>query len=241
MQLRLRVIGGKSDGQEIEIKASEFCIGRGEDVQLRPKSDLISRRHCVLGARDGKAYCKDLDSRNGTFINGEQIKGEVQLKVGDVLRVGRLQFEILIDHSTPASKKPPVESVREAVARTAAASSEKDGSDVEGSITDWLNEASETESPIQQTISETRQFRLDDTRGIPEGDTDSVSSSGDKTDKGSGDTLVASNSDTESKTLSGVSDGKKAKPGKLPDRPKFSSADSKGAASDMLKKFFNRR
>lgn len=224
MQLKLKVIGGKNDGRELEIKVPEFIIGRGEGVNLRPKSDLISRHHCAVLLEDGQAFINDLDSRNGTFLNGEQIKGKVKLQIGDLLRVGRLQFEILIDHGSPARKKPKVTSVKEAAERTAAANSNLD----EDSITDWLSEAAETEKNARHTILETRQFRIDET------------------DRVVLDNIVADDSVSASDSVSEVTSeqtksGKKAKPGKLPDRPRDDTADSKDAATDMLRKFFNRR
>lgn len=228
MQLKLKVIGGKNDGRELEIKVPEFIIGRGEGVNLRPKSDLISRHHCAVLLEDGQAFINDLDSRNGTFLNGEQIKGKVKLQIGDLLRVGRLQFEILIDHGSPARKKPKVTSVKEAAERTAAANSNLD----EDSITDWLSEAAETEKNARHTILETRQFRIDETDRVVLDNIvadDSVSAS----DSVSEENPEVTSEQTKSR--------KKAKPGKLPDRPRDDTADSKDAATDMLRKFFNRR
>ena len=107
MQVKLRVIGGKNDGREIKIGASEFVIGRSEKAHLRPSSDLISRNHCALKIEVASLTIVDLDSRNGTFINGQQIHEPYVAKVGDTLRVGRLQFEVLIDHVQPAILSRP--------------------------------------------------------------------------------------------------------------------------------------
>ena len=119
MQVKLKVIGGKNDGREITISVPEFIIGRGDGAHLRPQSDLISRQHCMLKIENGKVIAKDMGSRNGTFVNGDRLEGEHQVAVGDRLRVGRLQFEILIDHAVAGSKKPKVEGVKEAAARAA--------------------------------------------------------------------------------------------------------------------------
>ena len=141
MQVKLRVIGGKNDGKELEIKVPEFLIGRGDGVNLRPKSDLISRHHCAVILEDGQAFIKDLESRNGTHLNGERISGKVKMQVGDRLRVGRLQFEVLIDHGSPSRKKPRVTSIKDAAQRTAEGGANLD----EDSITDWLFEAEQSE------------------------------------------------------------------------------------------------
>src|SRR4051812_34142518 len=53
MDLKLRVLEGKNAGHEIAVKGKKFFIGRAEDCQLRPGSDLISRHHCVLLVEEG--------------------------------------------------------------------------------------------------------------------------------------------------------------------------------------------
>ena len=119
MQVSLKVVGGKNDGRLIKINVPEFVIGRGDTAHLRPQSDLVSRAHCSILVQDGKVVLRDLESRNGTYLNDERLEGEQVITLGDRLRVGRLQFEFLIDHSLAGSKKPKVEGVREAAARTA--------------------------------------------------------------------------------------------------------------------------
>ena len=76
MQVFLKIIGGKNDGREIKISVPEFVIGRGDTAHLKPSSDLVSRRHCSIKVVDGKVIVSDMGSRNGTFVNGEQLKGE---------------------------------------------------------------------------------------------------------------------------------------------------------------------
>ena len=97
MQVVLRVVGGKNDGREITIAVPRFIIGRGDTAHLRPASDLVSREHCEILFGDGKVVINDLASRNGTFVNGKQLTETHVAKSGDSLRIGRLQFEVVID------------------------------------------------------------------------------------------------------------------------------------------------
>ena len=238
MQVKLRVVGGKNDGREITISGPEFVIGRGEGTHLRPQSDLISRKHCALIIEDGKAFIKDFGSRNGTYLNGERVEDQQQLKVGDRLRVGRLHFEVQIDHAVASSKKPKVEGVKEAAIRTA--TNRTSGNVDEDSITDWLMEADEPQRPLRRSSFETRQFVLDDTEhthlkpnaDIAKGEADSKvsSSSTGERDTGADDTDVGAGDKKE-----------RRKPGKLPARPKADTGDSREAATEVLRKFFNRR
>ena len=223
MQVSLKVIGGKNDGRLIKIGVPEFVIGRGETAHLRPQRDLVSRAHCSIVVEDGKVLIRDLDSRNGTFVNDEQIKGEVVAKVGDQVRVGRLIFEMVIDHAVAGSKKPKVEGVKEAAARTAAGGVE--GVDEE-SITDWLSQPSDDDSDANRRNTETKQFMLDET-----------------------ERLLLEQLGAEAKAAKEERDkkqkeddqAKSKEPGKLPSRKGEDSSDSRDAASQMLKKFFNRR
>ena len=108
-----------------------FRIGRGEDCQLRPRSEMISRRHCEILVEEGATKVRDLGSRNGTFVNGERVKGERQLKTGDRLKMGPLEFEVQLAVSVGGKKKPKVKSVQEAAKRTVAAAG--DDLDISGS------------------------------------------------------------------------------------------------------------
>ena len=228
MQVKLKVIGGKNDGREIRLNIPEFVIGRGDEAHLRPNSDLISRQHCSIKVDNGRVIIADLGSRNGTFVNGRQLEGPHEAKPGDLLRVGRLQFEMVIDHVQPGAKKPKVEGVAEAAARTASAAG-GEGFDEE-SITDWLSAPQDAEDSTQ-ALADTQQFRLDETptKLFVRSDEMNRSKSSDTAE------FEAPEEEPPSGTM------KKKKPGRLPNRPKFSAESSKVAADEVLRKFFNRR
>jgi hypothetical protein len=56
----------------------------------------VSGRHCEISARGGKFYVKDLQSKNGTFINNSKVLSETEIFSGNMLRIGRLdmKFEV---------------------------------------------------------------------------------------------------------------------------------------------------
>jgi FHA domain len=54
----------------------------------------VSRRHAVLRRSGGSVVVEDLDSTNGTFVNGERIRGPIKVGPGDQVRVGRTTLEI---------------------------------------------------------------------------------------------------------------------------------------------------
>lgn len=103
MRARLRVLKGSSEGKEIKLPGATFSVGRGDDCDLRPKSDAISRRHCELSERDGEIWIQDLGSKNGTLVNGERISGPRQLHGGETLKIGKLEFELVMSESAPVA------------------------------------------------------------------------------------------------------------------------------------------
>lgn len=96
MQVALKAIEGKQTGTLIPLNRQKFLIGREEDCQLRPNSDLVSRHHCVIAVDDFTVRIRDLGSTNGTFVNNQRITTQVVLKQGDLIRIGKLAFEMQI-------------------------------------------------------------------------------------------------------------------------------------------------
>jgi pSer/pThr/pTyr-binding forkhead associated (FHA) protein len=108
MKLSLVVTtAGKAEGQVIPVRLSQFVIGRDPQCNLRPASALISKRHCAVLIKSGGVFVRDFDSTNGTFVNEEQIHGEVEIKHDDVLKVGPLTFKVVIETQPSVSKPTP--------------------------------------------------------------------------------------------------------------------------------------
>jgi pSer/pThr/pTyr-binding forkhead associated (FHA) protein len=108
MEVKLVVTNGRHAGREIPIKGPKFFIGRAEDCHLRPGSDLVSRHHCVVLVADDGVKVRDFGSKNGTFVNGEQVSPECQLLPGDRLVVGQLDFDVRIIGMPEQLKPAPV-------------------------------------------------------------------------------------------------------------------------------------
>jgi predicted component of type VI protein secretion system len=96
LQVDLKVLEGRQQGKLIPLNVRQFLIGREQDCHLRPNSDLVSRHHCVFTIDDFTVRLRDLGSTNGTFVNGERIQGQVVLKPGDHVVVGKLSFEVVV-------------------------------------------------------------------------------------------------------------------------------------------------
>jgi pSer/pThr/pTyr-binding forkhead associated (FHA) protein len=158
MELRLKVLGGKQAGQEIPIAGPKFLIGRGEECQLRPNSDAVSRQHCMLQLEDGRATVCDLGSRNGTLVNDQRVEGRYTLKTGDRLTIGQLRFEVQLTTGLKGQKQPIVKDVKDAATRTRDAVAAED-LDVDS----WLNAADPAGATRAVSSRDTQQIDLSDT------------------------------------------------------------------------------
>ncbi len=86
--LLLHVIQGPDRGQKFELPTNEpQLIGRSSEA-LPITDSTVSRRHAELTPDEGKWYLRDLDSANGTFVNGKRITELVVLSPGDQIRCG---------------------------------------------------------------------------------------------------------------------------------------------------------
>ena len=84
---------GQPIGSEVKDRKS-IVIGRALDCDVVVKDEKASRRHCKL-SREGTSFIlEDLASKNGTFVNGERIKGTVTLKPNQSFSVGDTLFYV---------------------------------------------------------------------------------------------------------------------------------------------------
>ena len=79
-------------------------IGRAPASDFRVEAALVSRLHCRLTAGAAELEVVDLESTNGTFVNGARVERAV-LKSGDRLSVGKIEFVV----SKAAKSAEPVE------------------------------------------------------------------------------------------------------------------------------------
>ncbi len=78
-------------------------IGRGPLADLRLEDASVSRRHALLSAERGRCFISDLQSGNGTFVNGNRIEQPTELRDRDRVGVGRLELEFLLQEGGPVA------------------------------------------------------------------------------------------------------------------------------------------
>jgi pSer/pThr/pTyr-binding forkhead associated (FHA) protein len=78
---------GQLAGQRWTVDADEFVIGRGSDCQIMLPERQVSRYHAKILHENSGYILEDLDSKNGTHLNGIQVKGKAPIRDGDEIQI----------------------------------------------------------------------------------------------------------------------------------------------------------
>jgi adenylate cyclase len=83
-----RLILATAEGQQaIELRPIN-SLGRHPNNSIQLLDKIVSKEHCILEQREGQFILRDLGSLNGTYINGERVRGEQLLRHGDEITLG---------------------------------------------------------------------------------------------------------------------------------------------------------
>ena len=93
--LKLKVVHGDQAGSEYNIVFLQMIIGRGTDatVQLQ-KNAGASRKHALLSIENDELYITDLNSGNGTFVDGRRISEPTPLYIASQVTIGEQSLEV---------------------------------------------------------------------------------------------------------------------------------------------------
>ncbi|MGH9494861.1 MAG: sigma 54-interacting transcriptional regulator, partial [Candidatus Sulfotelmatobacter sp.] len=108
MRPRLVVIAGPSKDLTIPLLDGEATLGRDPANAVAIIDPSVSRKHCLLREEDGRFQIRDLDSRNGTMVNGLPVK-EQWLRHGDEIATGDSVFLFLTEEEEQAVPPTRVE------------------------------------------------------------------------------------------------------------------------------------
>ena len=95
----------------------QVMMGRASSCEVRLQDPTVSRRHCLLDAGDETVWVRDLESLNGTYVNGQRLGGQQgagnksqrafrELHDGDELRLGTRVFRITLELVPVAESEP---------------------------------------------------------------------------------------------------------------------------------------
>ena len=109
----LEITSGADAGRTANVHGDQFTLGREGNTNLVLRDAKASRRHATLRELpDGRVELTDLGSRNGTFVNGQQVTGSVVLSGGEEIRIGDTVLRAVPEQAAappppPAAAAPP--------------------------------------------------------------------------------------------------------------------------------------
>jgi len=103
---RLVLLSEGLTGRTFELKVEKTTVGRVEDNTFQIPETSVSSHHAEIWLRGEEVLIKDLDSTNGTFINGEKVT-EAVLKPGQILRLGMIEMRLETGAPAAASESAP--------------------------------------------------------------------------------------------------------------------------------------
>jgi pSer/pThr/pTyr-binding forkhead associated (FHA) protein len=106
--MRLTVYFPEDSPTTHESVGEKFTVGRLGDNDIALDEVSVSSRHAEIVAQDGGALLRDLDSTNGTFLNGEQVTGEHPLNEGDEVYFGGVRAVFMEPVAAAPAEAEPV-------------------------------------------------------------------------------------------------------------------------------------
>lgn len=90
IQVTITIISSSPETNTHTVGPGEYVLGRSSNAEIRLDStdQYISRRHCLLKIDGSSVLLEDLNSSNGTFVNGERITAETLLENGSFIGLG---------------------------------------------------------------------------------------------------------------------------------------------------------
>jgi pSer/pThr/pTyr-binding forkhead associated (FHA) protein len=88
--------GGLDAGQRFDLFGG-VSIGRSSDADVRIEDRYASQIHLRIYSRGGSYYVEDMNSTNGTFLNGSQLDGTAELQHFDRIQIGDTEFRFELE------------------------------------------------------------------------------------------------------------------------------------------------
>ncbi len=108
---RLVLLSEGLTGRTYDLKVEKTTVGRVADNTFEIPETSVSSHHAEILLRGNEVVVRDLNSTNGTYINGEKIT-EAVLKPGQILRLGTVEMRLETGDSPPAMTKKPLDQTR---------------------------------------------------------------------------------------------------------------------------------
>jgi DNA-binding winged helix-turn-helix (wHTH) protein len=96
--------------RDFPLGEGEHVLGRDRGVAVALPVAGVSRRHAIIRVENAEAVLLDLESKNGTFLNGRRVAGPTPLHDGDNIRVGSVavDYHVASEHDTTVTNAPGI-------------------------------------------------------------------------------------------------------------------------------------
>jgi pSer/pThr/pTyr-binding forkhead associated (FHA) protein len=88
------ITAGNRKGQELRLDRREITIGRAENADLVIRDEFASTHHAKLVLMNGDWLLQDLNSTNGTYVNGKRVGTPLTIKANTAVQIGNTVFEL---------------------------------------------------------------------------------------------------------------------------------------------------
>jgi pSer/pThr/pTyr-binding forkhead associated (FHA) protein len=114
---KLVILNQGMTGRTHDLNVDRTTIGRVDDNTLQIADPSVSSHHCEVQLHGGEIVIRDLNSTNGSFINGEKITEKV-LKPGQTLRLGQVELKLEAEGAVAGTTSPAPAPVKKQVDAT---------------------------------------------------------------------------------------------------------------------------
>ena len=91
---RLVITSGPKEGMELDLPSEQLTIGRSSESSLVIRDDYTSTHHARLMLWNDEWVIQDLDSTNGTFLDGTRVTLPTPVPIGSTVTIGTTSFEL---------------------------------------------------------------------------------------------------------------------------------------------------
>ena len=92
------------------VSGNDTVVGRHPECDIQLRSDTVSRKHAKITETAGQYYVEDLDSGNGTFVNGQKIESRTAISNQDRVKFGPLLLRFECESAAPATQTRQISS-----------------------------------------------------------------------------------------------------------------------------------
>jgi predicted component of type VI protein secretion system len=107
MDARIWVSSGGEAPRSVALSGERTVVGRSPEADVRLEDEAVSWNHLEIERRGEVLMATDLDSSNGTALNGEPLERPRRLRDGDTLIVGAHRLEVSVGPATPVGATVP--------------------------------------------------------------------------------------------------------------------------------------